>query len=98
MMDELPRLIVVDNHHAVQVGDLERTLESLPVVEPKFTADILEAMVREGADELTLRRGEEGTQHIFINTTNVGGQSMVTAAGGRGLSRRMPSQVQRRRR
>ena len=98
MMDELRRLVVVDNHDAVQVGDLERTLESLSVVEPKFTADILEAVVREGKDELTLRRGEEGSQRTFINTTIVGGQSMVTTAGGRGVHRHMPSQLQRRRR
>ena len=97
-MDELRRLVVVDNHDAVQVGDLEKTLEALSVVEPKFTADIIEAVVREGEDELTLRRGEEGSQRTFINTTNVVGQSMVTTPGGRGVSRHMPSQLQRRRR
>ena len=30
-----------------------------------------EEAVREGADELTLRRREEGTQRTFINTANV---------------------------
>ena len=36
MMDELRRLVVVDNHDAVQFRDLERSLESLSVVEPKI--------------------------------------------------------------
>ena len=43
---------------AVKFGDLEKIQESLPVVEPKFTTDHFEAMVREGADELTPRRDE----------------------------------------
>ena len=34
------------------------------MVKPKFTADFLEAVVREGADELTLR-AEEGTLRTF---------------------------------
>ena len=63
---------MVDNHEAVKVGDLEKTLQSLSVVELQFTADFPEAVVREGADELTLRRGEEGTQRSFTNTTNAG--------------------------
>ena len=46
-----------------------------------------EAVVCEGAEELTLRRGEEGGQRTFIATTHVGGgQQMETTAGGRGLA------------
>ena len=38
----------------------------------KFTTDFLEAVVREGADELTLRADEKDTLRTFIDTTNVG--------------------------
>ena len=50
---------------------IKKTPESLSVVWPKVTADFPQATVREGAVELTLRRGEEGTQRTFINTPNV---------------------------
>ena len=63
---------MVDNHEAVESGDLEKTLESLSVVKQKFTADFPEAVVCQGADELTLRREEEGIVRTFINTTQVG--------------------------
>ena len=56
MMDELRRFIMVDNHEADKTGDLEKALESLSVVEPKLIAEFPEAVVREGADELTLLR------------------------------------------
>ena len=39
---------------------------------PKFTADFPEAVFREGADELTLRREEKGMFRTFIDTPNVG--------------------------
>ena len=70
-MDELRRFIV-EKHEAVQSGDLERTFESLSVVEPKFSDAFREAAVRAGADELTLRRGEECTSRSFIDTPKVG--------------------------
>ena len=47
-------------------------MEVLPVVKPNFTADVPEAVVREGADELTLRREEEGVLRTFIDTEKVG--------------------------
>ena len=59
-MEERRRFITVDNHEAVNTGDLEKALGSIPVVEPQLTTDLPEAAVREGADELTLRREEEG--------------------------------------
>ena len=40
--------------------ELETKKESHPFVKPKFTADFPQAVVREGADELTLRGEEEG--------------------------------------
>ena len=57
MTEELRRSVMVDNHEAV----------SLSAVEPNFSADFPEAAVREGADELTLRRGQEGTRRTFMN-------------------------------
>ena len=42
------------------------------MVKPKFTTDFPGAVVREGADELTLRAHEEGAVRSFIDTTNVG--------------------------
>ena len=41
------------------------------MVKPNFTTDVLEAVVREGADELTLR-AEEGTLRTIIDTADVG--------------------------
>ena len=50
---------------------METTQESLPVVKPKSSTDVPEVVVREGADELTVRR-REGMLRAFIDTTNVG--------------------------
>ena len=63
----------MDNHEAIKIGDLEKAQESLPVVEPKFISDLPEDVVREGADELTLRR--EGMLRTLVDTTNVGDSS-----------------------
>ena len=53
----------MDNHEAV-LGHMGKTLESLSEVKPQFAADFPEA-VREGADELTLRR-EENMLRTFL--------------------------------
>ena len=72
-LQERSRLKMMEEHHeASKIGDLEKNLESLSVVKPKFTTDFREAVVREGADELTLRKEEEGMLRTFIDTTNVG--------------------------
>ena len=34
MVEELRRVITVDDHEAVKIGDLEKTLDSLSVVKP----------------------------------------------------------------
>ena len=84
-MHELQRFIMVDNHEAVKIGHLEKTLESLSVAEPKFTTDLPDAVVREGADELSLRKGEEGTQRTWHGRRGVGEmvlQVCRTAQGG----------------
>ena len=77
IMDELRKFIAVNNHGAVKVGDLHRETSSKKVVKPKFTADFPGAVVREGADELTLRAHEEGVLRTFIDTSNVGDQRWV---------------------
>ena len=71
LMDELRRFITVTNHEALRAGELEENMESRQVVKPKFTTDVPEAVVREGADELMLRR-EEGVFRTFIGITSVG--------------------------
>ena len=38
------------------------------MVKPKFTTDFLEAVMRDGADELTLRAEEEGMLRNVIDT------------------------------
>ena len=68
------------------------------MVELRFTVDILDAVVREGADQLTLRRGEQGTQRTLSNNTNVGDNRLETAAGEQGLARHLPGHPQRHRR
>ena len=56
----------------MKVGDLDKNMASKKVVKPKFTTDVREAVIREGADELTLLDEEEGTLRNFIDTTDVG--------------------------
>ena len=63
--------IAVDSHEAVKVGTLRQGVKSFQVVRPKFTEDFPEAVVREGADELTLRAEGEGVRRNFMDTTNV---------------------------
>ena len=70
-MDELRGFI----YEAVNTGDLENTLESLSMVEPKFTAVSPEAV------ELTLRRGEAGMLRTFIDSANVGGRRRWMRSG-----------------
>ena len=54
------------------MGDLEKNMESRLVVKPMFTTDFAGAVVREGADVLTLRAEKECILRIFIDTTDVG--------------------------
>ena len=65
-MDELRRFITVENNEAVKVGDLEKH----GVVAEVHGRFFSQAVVREGADELTLRREEEGVLRTFIDTTD----------------------------
>ena len=72
VMDGLRKFIMVDNHEAVTHGELDMDVESRKVVKPKCTTDFPGSVVREGADELTLRADEEGALGTFVDTTNVG--------------------------
>ena len=80
---------MVDNHEAVEVGDIEKKLVSKPVVRPKFTTQFPEAVVREGADEVTLREEEEeeeeGILHRYHECER---QQMEATARGCGLARK----------
>ena len=67
-MDGLRRFTQADNHSAVDVGDLRQGTRSRKVQKPQFSEAYPEATIREGADELTLRADEVGTQRAFINT------------------------------
>ena len=41
------------------------------MAKPKFTTDFPGAVIREGADELTLRAKEEGARRTFIDTSKM---------------------------
>ena len=70
-MDGLRKFIEVDNPQAAKVGGVRQGIKSSQVVKPKFSADFPEGIMREGADELTLRAEEEGARRTFIDTTHV---------------------------
>ena len=67
---------------AVEVGDLEKYVESRSVVKPKFTTEFLEAVVREAAEELTLRAEEAGALCTFIDTKACGTQKLGATTRG----------------
>ena len=73
-MDGLWKFTAVDNHEAVKVGDLHQESRSKRVGRPRFATELSGAVIREGADELTLRAQEEGVLRTFIDTSNVGDQ------------------------
>ena len=55
-------------------------LEEDPGIALGGEADIPEAVAREGADGLTLRREKEGVLRTFIDTTNVGDSKEIGAS------------------
>ena len=61
VMEGLWKFIAVGNHEAVQVGGLQRETRSKKVVRTEFSG----AVIREGADEPTLRAQEEGVVAYF---------------------------------
>ena len=58
----------MDIRSAVDVGGLRRTTISIPEQKPQFSEAFPGAVIREGADELTLRAEEVGVQRAFIDT------------------------------
>ena len=50
------------------------------MVQPNCTTDCLEALVREAADELTLRAEDAGMPRSFIDTTDVADNLMGASA------------------
>ena len=65
------RLAEADNHSAVDVGDLRRGTPSVNEKEPQFSEAFPEAVIIEGANELTLRSDEVGTQRAFTNAEHI---------------------------
>ena len=63
-MDERRKFIEVDNHEGVKVSDLRQGMISVQAVKLQFAADFPEAVIREGAEELTLRAEEVGVRRI----------------------------------
>ena len=51
----LKNFIEEDNHNGVDVGCLRRGTRSIRLTKPQFSDAYPEAVIREGADELTLR-------------------------------------------
>ena len=71
--NELRRFLEVDNHETVKIGDLEKNLEAIKVVRPKFNQEIFpSAIIKEGVGEWMLREGSEVMLRSFINDTDVG--------------------------
>ena len=64
-----------------RLGTWRKKQKSKKVVKPEFTTDFPGAVIREGADELTLRAHEEGVMRTFIDTANVGDQKMGASDG-----------------
>ena len=71
IMDGLRRFIAADNHSAVEAGDLRRGTISVQVKKAQFSEAFPGAIIRDGADELTLRAEEVGVQRAFINTKHI---------------------------
>ena len=69
IMDGLRSFIEADNHSAVDVGGLRRGTISVHVKKPQFSEVFPKAVIREGADELTLRA--VGSRRTFIDTKHI---------------------------
>ena len=65
--NELRRFVEVDNHETVRIGDLEKNLEALKVVRPKFNQESFpSAIIEEGVGAWMLREGSEVMLRSFI--------------------------------
>ena len=63
--------IEVDNRSAVGVGGLRRGTKSIQLKKPQSSEAFQEAVIREGADKLTLREEEVRSLRNFIDTTQI---------------------------
>ena len=70
-MDGPRSFIEVDNRSAGDVGGLRRGTRSIHVKKPQFSEAFRGAVIREGADELTLRAEEVGMQRAVIDTKHI---------------------------
>ena len=68
------------------------------MVRPMFATELSGAVIREGADEFTLRAQEEGVLRPFIGTSNVGDKKWVPHARRQGLACLLPGHFPRNRR
>ena len=64
------RFIALDNYSAVEVGHLRRGQRPFKVVRPKMNGDRSEVL-REGADDLTVRAEEIDTLKACINVDHI---------------------------
>ena len=92
----LKNFVEEDNHNGVDVGCLRRGTRSIRVTKPQFSDAYPEAVIREGADELTLRAEDVGSLGTFVDTTNI--ELMVASVGRCELARLSSSHLQRNRR
>ena len=58
-LDELRRILEVDTHEAMKIGDFEKNSEAIKVAGPSSTDMFQDVAVREGVDALILGRGED---------------------------------------
>ena len=71
IMVGLRSFIEADNHSAVDVGGLRRGTSPSQFKKLQFSEAFPGAIIREGADELTLRAVEVGAQRACMNTQHV---------------------------
>ena len=70
-MDGLRSFTERDNHSAVDVNHLRRDIRSFCVQKPNCSGDYPETVIKEGADELTLRAEEVETLTACINIDHI---------------------------
>ena len=90
----LRSFIASDNYSAVEVGHLRRGQRPFKVVRPKMNGHRSEVL-REGADDLTVRAEEFATLKACLNVDHIVKKMLDTAHGGRRLVRNFPSKLKK---
>ena len=93
MTNGLRSFIASDNYSAVEVGTCVEASGPFNFVRPKMNGDRSEVL-REWADDLTLRAEEFDTLKACINVDHIVLKKLGTALGGRRLVRILPSNLQ----